>query len=483
MMLFSYVAGFRHTAQRHTLEGGRRVLYWVDPMHPAYRSDHPGTAPDCGMKLEPVYSDAINGSTMSDRPTPVGTIQIGTGMQMAFGISSVPIEKTSGSRTVRLLGQVVPEDTRVYRINAGMEGFVRETFNDSVGTLVKKDQKLATYYGPESLSVASGFLAAVERVPGADGKDGSRTVPFPGAVSKQGVSSIQGYTDRLRNLGMSDPQIKRMAETRQLPESIEIVAPANGLILARNISAGEHFDRSTEFYRIVDLSKIWIIAEVFEKEADYFRPGALARISLPGQRTAFAARVSQILPEVDPETRTLELRLEADNPRFALRPNMFVDVELAVSAPPGLSVPQDAVVDSGREQRVFVERSAGVFEPREVETGWRFGDRVQVLRGLSEGERVVSAGTFLLDAESRLKAIPSQKPPEVNHRGQPMIGNPQVATGVKVEDPACGMMIDKTRAIAEGKTLVHGSATYYFCSESCKRKFRDQPDHYMAMNP
>jgi hypothetical protein len=128
-----------------------------------------------------------------------------------------------------------------------MEGFIRETYNDSVGVQVKKDQKLATYYGPDALAVESGFLAATERIPGSNGKDGNRTVPLPGAVSKQGFSSVQGYADRLRHLGMSDVQITEMGEAGRIPESIDVVAPVNGFILARNVTPGKHFDRYTKF--------------------------------------------------------------------------------------------------------------------------------------------------------------------------------------------------------------------------------------------
>jgi RND family efflux transporter MFP subunit len=289
-----------------------------------------------------------------------------------------------------------------------MDGFIRETFNDSVGELVKKDQRLATSYVADTLSVASGFLAASAGVPGAAGKDGARTVPFPGAVSKQGVSSIQGYTDRLRNLGLSDAQIRQMAEDHQLPTTVDIVSPADGFILARNITSGQHFERSTEFYRIADLSQVWIVADVFGSDVQNIHPGAVARVTMRDQRGSFSARVSNVLPQVDPETRVLKLRLEANNPGYALRPDMFVDVELPAGGPAGLTVPQDAVIDSGHEQRVFVERSAGVFEPRSVQIGWRSGDRVEILHGLAEGERVVVEGTFLVDSESRLKPSAQQ---------------------------------------------------------------------------
>jgi membrane fusion protein, copper/silver efflux system len=148
---------------------------------------------------------------------------------------------------------------------------------------------------------------------------------------------------------------------------------------------------------------VWILADLFGSEAQYFHPGAFARITLPEQKKSFSARVSRVLPQIDPSTRTLKLRLEADNKAFALRPDMFVDVDLQFPVPSGLSVPADAVLDSGLSKRVFVARGNGFFEPREVETGERFGDRVQIVRGLVVGERVVTSGTFLVDSESRLK--------------------------------------------------------------------------------
>ena len=398
--LGAFVTG-RYTGKpgsRSEHPGTRRVLYYVDSMHPSYRSDKPGIAPDCGMPLEPVYEGDDSTAKLQ---LPAGAVSVSQEKQQLIGVRVETVQKNSGSGLIRTTGRVVVEDTRVYRINSGMEGFIRETFNDSVGVMVKKDQKLATFYGPDSLSVASGFLAATERVPGATGKDGSRTVPFPGAVSKQGVSSLQGYTDRLRNLGMSDVQIKQMAESGRIPESIDIVAPVDGFILARNITPRQHFDHATEFYRIADLSRVWILADIFGSDAQNIRPGAIARVTLSGRGKTMTARVSDVLPEVDPATRTLKLRLEADNPGLELRPEMFVDVEFKGKAAKGLTVPQEAVLDSGRQKIVYVETSEDVFEPRAVELGNAQGDRVTVLRGLEEGDRIVTSGNFLVDSYRR----------------------------------------------------------------------------------
>ena len=485
LMMVSYVAGRRHNVHSASVSTNtRRVLYWVDPMHRDYKSDRPGVAPDCGMALEPVYAQTIADSADHGAAIPQGIVGIDAEKQQLFGIRVAPVERSSGSENVRVLGRVVPEDTRVYKVNAGMEGFIRETYNDSIGERVKKDQKLATYYGSDSLAVASGFLAATAAVPGSAGKDGARSVPFPGAVAKQGQSSVQGYADRLRNLGMSDAQIQHMAENRQLPESIDVVSPVEGFILARNISPGLHFEHSTEFYRIADLSRVWILADILGNEAQHFRPGSVARVYLSGEGKSFTARVSNVLPQVDPATRTLKLRLEAENPGFELRPDMFVDVELPVSMPAALTVPVDALIDSGREQRVFVERGNGEFEPRQVEVGWRFGDRIEIVRGVSEGERVVSAGTFLVDSESRLKTGPSRPREQPQEKVQPKsnTGASISISALQVKDAACGISINSAKAIAEGNTIRRNGVTYYFCSDRCKRRFSEQPEHYLASN-
>lgn len=480
-LVVSYELGRHHSAQKTDSKTVRRALYYVDPMHPSYRSDKPGMAPDCGMKLEPVYAEQIgNAPAAMAAAFPAGAVSIDGARQQLLGIRVAEVEKSDPRRMVRVVGRVVPEDTRTYRINSGVDGFIRETYKDSVGTRVKKDQKLASYYSPEFLSVASGFLAASERVPGATGKDGSRTVPFPGAVSKQGVSSLQGYSDRLRNLGMSDVQIEQIAESRQLPGSIDVVAPADGIILARNITPGQHFDHNMEFYRIADLRKVWVVAEVSEQEAAHLRPGGKAEITVGKEGHTLNARIADSLPESEAGGGTVKLRLELDNPNVALRPEMLVDVELPVRLPPTVTLPVDALVDSGARTRVYVERGEGIFEPREVETGWRFDDRVEILRGVQPGERVVVAATFLVDSESRLKA-----PIEANTSktdGTRAAAEPGHAAKMKmVKDPSCGMDVDPAKSAASGLMIENQGKKYYFCSDKCKKTFKSNPDG--AANP
>ena len=389
---------FGHFNQRPAAGAVHRVLYYVDPMHPAYRSDKPGKAPDCGMDLVAVYADGVGKSLVTSGDDSSDSLKIDPATQKIYGIQLASVENDSGTRTIRAFGKVAADETRIFKITVGADGYVKETQNDAVGNHVKKDQHLAVIYSPDFLAVEGGYLSANERTPGAM-KDA--------ATNSQNAASAQARADRLRNLGMSDVQIEEMTANRKIPEDVYIVSPTDGFILTRSVSPGLRFEREKELYTIADLSHVWILAEVFGKDAQKFRPGAVARVTLPDTGESFQAKVSDVLPEVDPATRALKVRLIANNPGFKLRPDMFVNVEMPVSIPAGLSVPADAIVDSGLAKQVFVQKSPGRFEKREVEIGWRFDDRVQIVKGLREGEIVVSAGTFLVDSESRLQAVAS----------------------------------------------------------------------------
>ena len=381
-------------------KNARRVLYYVDPMHPSYKSDRPGIAPDCGMQLEPVYADGpgkvIEGEDDSLRATPAA-VNIDLGTQQLFGIRVATVEKASATRTLRIPGKITLDETRLYPIKAGVDGFVKETREDRVGSSVKKDQRLAYIYSPEFVTAAGAYIAVNGSTQGGTGN--------VGAAAAQSVSAARNWADRLRTLGISDVQIKELDSTHTIPEYMYVVSPIDGFILARNTFPGLKFEKNTEFYRIADLSHVWIIANLFESDSHNFRSGTVARITLLNQKRRFSARVSDILPEADRSTQALQLRLEAENPNLDLRPGMFVDVELTVRARPGLSVPDDAVLDSGLSKHVFVDRGNGNFEFRQVETGEHFGDRVEILGGLVQGERVVVSGTFLVDSESRLRSL------------------------------------------------------------------------------
>ncbi len=386
-----------HKAPAAGGQAGSRVLYYVDPMNPAHTSDHPGLAP-CGMKLQPVYADAGTGSAKPSDSTAPGAVRITPDQQQLIGVRVGSVGTFSGTHTLRLFGRVVPDDRRIYHVNAGAEGLVREVSAVTVGSAVKKDQWLATYAAPDLRTTIQGFLTAVDVVDRQ--MAGGANTPAQISVVNDNVRLA---TDRLQTLGISALQIEEIRKTRVVPPNFRILAPADGIILAQGLTPSLKFEKGMECYRVADLTHVWVLTDVSADEAEHLPPGTAAEVSIPGQHKALSAKVGDSLPQFDPVTRTLKLRLEVDNPGIALRPEMFVDVALPVPLPSTLAVAADAVLHSGLKATVFVEQAEGFFAPRNVETGRHLGDQVEILAGLEPGERIVTSGHFLIDSESRMK--------------------------------------------------------------------------------
>jgi membrane fusion protein, copper/silver efflux system len=430
----------------------RKILYYVDPMHPAYKSDKPGIAPDCGMELVPVYDDGVMGDGGKGVSGPPGTVTISAATQQMVGVRTARVERKAATHVLRIVGRVAAAEDRTYKIIAANEGWVGDDAGPTSGSLVKKDDRLASLFYLDTLTAQQNYLLALQ----AHGwPQGTKQPTSPSAAAYKGVEWARSA---LRNLGMTDQQIEELSGHRMATAEIMLAVPASGMVVARNVSPGQRVERGAELYRIADLSQVWILADVFRTEAQHFQPGTVARVSLPGEAgEALHARVSKVLPQFDPTTRTLKVRLEADNPGFVLRPEMFVDVEFPIARPPALVVPVDAVVDSGVKKRVYVAKGDGVFEPRTVETGWRAGDQVEIVKGLMVGEQIVDSGTFLIDSESRMKAAAAG------------------IYGETSDDPVCGMEVDQVRTKAAGLTAEYKGQTYYFCSDDCKTKFGREP--------
>jgi len=312
-----------------------------------------------GVKSSVVNAD-VQPDTVTDTDTssmPPGTVRITPERQQAIGVRVGVVDKKPVTHTLRILGRVAADETKIYRINASVDGWIKEIYPNSVGSLVKKDEVLATFYSPQFLDAEQGYLYAlgtVERLgPGRRLELGRKEAPNPAALDPY---VVQRQIDVLRGMGMGDTQIEEVGRTRQITQDIKITAPADGFVIARNVSPEQRFLKGTELYRTADLSRVWILADVFEHEARYFKPGVKAKVHLPHQKRTYQATVSEVLPIFDATTRTLKVRLETDNPEFVLRPDMFVDVELPISLPPTVTVPADAVLDSGLKKTVFVDR-------------------------------------------------------------------------------------------------------------------------------
>ena len=392
LALVMFAAGrYSSTPSSRANAGSKRVLYYVDPMHPAYKSAKPGIAPDCGMELVPVYEgeDLAAKVQLSE-----GAVSVSPEQQQLIGVRVETVGKKSGPRIVRTTGRVEAEGNRVYRLTSATEGWVQLLQNNPAGAVVKKDELLASFYSLEFRNAQQAYLGAIASM---------ERVKAGGAPDDQN-SIIHINEAQLHALGMGDPQIKELAKKRQTTRDISVVSPVDGIVLARNISPAQWFAKGTEFYTIADLSKVWITADIFDDQARVLRPGSKVKVIVRELLKTLYATVTENPPLFDSASRTLKLRLEADNPRWTLRPGMFVDLEFRTEAPAGLSIPADAVLDSGLQKIVYVQTAEDIFEFRSVEIGPAYGDRVTVTRGLNEGEKVVTSGNFLLDSESRIRS-------------------------------------------------------------------------------
>lgn len=260
---------------------------------------------------------------------------------------------------------------------------------------------------------------------------------------------------------MTEHQLDEIKRTRQSGEHVEIRSPAAGFILTKNITLGQRFERGSELYRISDLSKVWIVADTLQTEASFFKPGMQAMVSVPNPKKTFPALVANVPPRFDSVGRTLQVRLEVDNPGLLLRPDMFVDVELPVSLPAAITASVDAVIETGIRSTVYVNHGGGYFEPRRVDTGLRFGRQVEITGGLMPGEKIVVSGNFLIDSESRMRAVAA------GTRGQ------------QSKDPVCGMFVNEEKAEASGRTSQYEGRTYFFCCDHCEESFERDPKKYL----
>ena len=390
----AFAGGYIYKAGKGGTQGGsakqeRKILYWVDPMHPAYKSDKPGIAPDCGMKLEPVYADGI---AAPDQPSaerldhtddlssmPPGTVKITPDKQQLIGVKYGQAEVTGGSRAIRATGKVAIDETRIQHVHTKVEGWIDQVFVDFTGKLVKKGEPLLTIYSPDMLASEKELLLA------AKARNIMQKSSLPSAYD-QSQAMFESARYRLELWDLSEAQISQILETGQTIKNITLYSPATGFVTDRKAFPQLKVTPDTDLYTIVDLSHVWIMADVFEYEAPSIRIGETARVSLqalPGR--VFSTRVDYVQPQVDPVTRTLKVRLHLENPGVLLKPDMYADVEFRVNLPSKLTVPAEAVLDAGERKTVFIDRGNGYFEPRQVETGERDGDRVQISQALLAG--------------------------------------------------------------------------------------------------
>jgi membrane fusion protein, copper/silver efflux system len=338
---------------------------------------------DHGPSAEPSPPAASGHDGIHDRVA----IDAHQGLLDELGVRTEAVRREPLTQTVRAVATIVPDESRISHVHTRVSGWVEELHVNTTGEVVTPGQPLLRIFSQELLSSQTEYLAARQH-----------------AASGIATAVVAGGRTRLGVLGMTPADIEAIERSGEPKRLVTVAAPRGGVVVNRGVTVGTSVDPSTTLLTIADLSRVWILAEVPEAYAAEVRAGSRAQVEIPSSgQPPFAARVDFVYPMLTERTRTLRVRLSVPNPRGTLRPGLFGTATFESAGPPVLTVPRDAVVDTGLRQHVFVATAAG-FEPRPVTLGVRLADRVEIRAGLDEGERIVSSGVFLLDSESRLRA-------------------------------------------------------------------------------
>jgi RND family efflux transporter MFP subunit len=383
---------------------------WTCPMHPEVRQATPGECPLCGMDLvreseltggghDHGAHDQGEGAGAAAAPIdPRAPVQIDLRRQQLIGVRLAPVVEERLGGTVRAVGTVAYDETRVSEITLKVEGWIERLHADFTGQAIRQGQPLFTIYSPELLTTQNEYLLALRTQ---EQLEGSRVEDARGYAGRMVAVTRQ----RLELWDVPVKDIEALERTRNARAHVTFPSPVSGVIIEKRAVRGMRVMPGELLYRVADLSTVWIEGDIYESDLASVRTGAQATVTLdayPGER--FTGRVAYVYPYVDEQARTMRVRLSLANRQGRLKPGMFANIEIATPTSTALAVPSDAVVDSGRAQFVFVARGEGFFEPRPIRIGRRVNGRIEVLEGLKAGEQVASGAAFFIDSESQLRA-------------------------------------------------------------------------------
>ncbi len=371
-------------------KAARKILYYRNPMGLPDTSSVP-KKDAMGMDYVAVYD--------GDEPdTASNLIKISVDKVQKLGVRSEPAAMRSLDKVVKAVGRVEVDERRVFAVAPKFEGWVERLFVNATGQPVSKGQPLFEVYSPELVSAQREYAIATEAV---------RALKDGGADPQASMQRLaEASLARLKNWDISEEQVRALAQSGEARRTLTFRSPVSGIVMEKKAVQGMRFMPGDSLYQVADLSSVWIVADVFEQDIALVKTGSQAKVSIsayPDQ--SFEGTITYVYPTLKPETRTVPVRLEIANHRQLLKPAMFAQVELSVGGKAKvLTVPISAVIDSGTRRIVLVQLAEGRFEPREVKLARRTDSYVEVMEGVEEGEQVVVAANFLIDAESNLKA-------------------------------------------------------------------------------
>lgn len=374
---------------------GRKLRYYRSPMNPAVTSPMPAKD-EMGMDFVAVYDDET--SQGGGGIPGLAPVAVTSEARALAGLQTATVVTEELHRKIRTVGNVVADETRVRHVHTKLPGWIEKLHVNFTGQLVKQGEPILSIYSPDLLATQEEYL----RARAAAGRFAQSSLP---EVQRGSAELVSAARRRLELFDVPDAFIAGIERTGKARRTVTLDAPASGFVTAKDVFEGQQIEPGMDLYVITDLSSVWIDAAFYEFEAQSVQLGATAHVTLPYQGgEELTGKVSFISPYLTSESRTLRARIEVANPGLALKPSMFANVELDVDGGTGVVIPDSALMDTGDRQVVFVESSAGHFEPREVKVGVREGGKVQVLSGVAAGEQVVVRANFLLDSESRLRA-------------------------------------------------------------------------------
>jgi Cu(I)/Ag(I) efflux system membrane fusion protein len=363
-------------------------------MHPQIVQDHPGTCPICGMELVAVEGEAAAASIPG-----FAEVTIDPARQQLIGLRTVKVAEGPLGGAWRTSGRVVADETRVRKVTVKVEGFVERLFVDVTGQPVRKGQPLLSLYSPDFVSAQQEYLLALK----------TKAALSHGELSDSGADLVASARRRLQWWEVQESDLARLEQGGEVRKSLTLLSPLAGVVTVKSVVQGQRVGPTDALFEVTDLSRVWVMADAYEPDLGRVKVGQAAAFTASAfTGRTFQGRIAFIDPVMDPKTRTAKLRIELSNPKGELRPEMFGDVTVQAPARKGLSVPQDAVLETGARAIVFVALGDGRFQPREVVVGQRSEGRVEIKDGLGIGESVVSGAAFLVDSESSLRAAMAQ---------------------------------------------------------------------------
>jgi RND family efflux transporter MFP subunit len=392
--------------------GERKIAFYRSPMDPNVHSDKP--AEDAmGMDFIPVYEDELQGGppAVSGR----AAVTISAERRQLLGVRSEAVKKIRLAHRLRTVGRVALDERRLRHVHTKYDGYVEHLYVDYTGKLVRRGERLLSIYSPELVATQQEYLLAHRaQLRLADSRVRS--------AAQGSVDLREAARQRLLLWDIRPADIEKLERAGQVTRTLDVYADIGGYVVEKMAYQGMRVTPADTLYDIADLSHLWVMADVYEYTLPTLTLGTEGRIevaSIPGRH--WKGAVTYISPTVEEKTRTIKVRLDVDNAGGELKPGMFADVFLNVDRGEGVVVPDGAVINAGDRRLVFLDRGEGRFEPREVKLGIKVNGSglLQVLSGLSEGDRVVTAANFLLDSESSLRAALSGMSPEKAAAGPP----------------------------------------------------------------